>query len=407
MDISAWTPNLNLRLGTPPVTACTLPEKLASDVLDALQLGVMLISDGRVLGASRRFEELSGVPQSKLIQMSVSDVLPAAALQGLERAQLGSRSVVVKGVPWTLRPKSFGGDSGLGMDFIFGPGPEAGQFIVQIAPHLDHSGRAAAESFRRRLAWVDSLAAGIAHEIRNPLGGIRGAAQLLGRGASPDDLSELTALIIQESDRIDGLVERLMGLTRPRQLARSAVVLNQLIHDEIALLRAERGDAPPRWVLDLDPSLPVVEGDPARLREGLGNIIRNAAEAAKSTVTLRSRIELGGRLSEGGFDRGRCLRIDVCDDGPGVDPSVIDSVFAPFSTTKPEGSGLGLFIARQVIDDHAGRLTLDPQIGEGARFTLILAERLPPVDQAEDVLPADFNYGRYPVPFNRSQELTS
>lgn len=389
------------------MTACSLPEKLASDVLDALQLGVMLVAEGRVLGASRRFEELSGVPQSKLAHMSVSDLLPAAALQGLERAKSGSRSVAVKDVPWTLPPKSLGGTSELGMDFVFGPGPEAGQFIVQIAPHLDHSGRAAAESFRRRLAWVDSLAAGIAHEIRNPLGGIRGAAQLLGRGANPDDLSELTKLIIQESDRIDGLVERLMGLTRPRKITRSAVVLNQLIHDEIALLRAERGDGFPRWILDLDPSLPTVEGDPSRLREGIGNLIRNAAEAAKSTVTLRSRIELGGRLSEGGFDRGRCLRIDVCDDGPGIEAAVADSVFAPFSTTKPEGTGLGLFIARQVIDDHAGRLTLDPQIGEGARFTLILAERLPPEEHTEDVLPADFNYGRYPAPFKRSQELTS
>ena len=366
----------------------------------------MLVAEGQVLGASRRFEELSGVPRSKLVHMAVSDLLPAAALEGLARAESGSRSVAVKGVPWTLRPNSFGSDSGFGMDFVFGAGPRNRTVHRPNSSPPRPLRPSRSRGFRRRLAWVDSLAAGIAHEIRNPLGGIRGAAQLLGRGASPEDLSELTALIIQESDRIDGLVERLMGLTRPRKLARSAVVLNQLIHDEIALLRAERGDAPPRWVLDLDPSLPVVEGDAARLREGLGNIIRNAAEAAASTVTLRSRIELGGRLAEDGFDRGRCLRIDVVDDGPGVDNSIADSVFAPFSTTKPEGSGLGLFIARQVIDDHAGRLTLDTQIGEGARFTLIPPSGCLPKIRWKTSSPADFHFGRHPAPFNRSQELT-
>jgi two-component system nitrogen regulation sensor histidine kinase GlnL len=240
------------------------------------------------------------------------------------------------------------------------------------------------------------MAAGIAHEIRNPLGGIRGAAQLLQRTPGEAELTELTELIIQESDRINSLVEQLMQFTRPRRLERSDVDINRLVQDEVALLRAQFSSEDVEWDLDLDPSLPKVEGDRLRLREAVGNLLRNARQAAESKIAVRTHIETGERLTEDGFDRGQSLHLEVRDDGPGIPHSETASIFAPFSTNKPQGTGLGLFVTRQIVDDHGARLTLDPGHGEGALFRLTLTERLMPGPEALEGIPRAFQLPRTP-----------
>ena len=128
--------------------------------------------------------------------------------------------------------------------------------------------------------------------------------------------------------------------------------------------------------LDLDPSLPKVEGDTERLREALSNLVRNAREAAKERIVVRSRVVADRRLKEGGTDRGVLVRIEVEDDGVGVPTERRASLFVPFSSTKADGHGLGLFVARRVVDDHGGALFLDEGWGPGARFVLLLRERL-------------------------------
>ena len=300
----------------------------------------------------------------------MADVLPEGALEAVERVQAGASSCTVRDLP-------LGPSAGSRLTVTASPGPNPGQVVLLLDGDSDPAGHAAAEGFRRRLAWLDSLAAGMAHEIRNPLGGIRGAAQLLARGPEPVDLDELCGLIIQESDRIDGIVERLMGLVRPRLLDRGVVALNRLVHDEVSLLRAHFGEGPVQWELDLDPSLPELEGDPQRLREAVGNLLRNAREAARSRVEVRTRVEAGGRFAQGGHDRGLVLRLDVVDDGPGVAEDQLGRLFDPFSTSKPQGTGLGLFVSRLAIDDHGGQLDVEPGPGRGARFTVLLSERLP------------------------------
>jgi len=340
------------------------------------------------VAASTRAGELLELTQSRLVGASIADLLPTPLQETFERLRDGAASVTLRGLPWN-RPGRRGE-----VTLSVTNGPQPGEFVVQLRDESDPSGQAAAEGFRRRLTWLDSLAAGIAHEIRNPLGGIRGAAQLLQRNPEESESTELTQLIIQESDRIDAMVEQLMELTRPRRLERSSVDVNRLVHDEVALLRAQFGRDGIEWNLDLDPSLPPVEGDRLRLREAIGNLLRNAREAAESTISVRTRIEAGGRLTEDGFDRGRSLHLEVSDDGPGIPESESASIFAPFSTTKPEGTGLGLFVTRQIVDDHGARLSLDSGVDEGARFRLTLTERLLPDTTPTPVLPEGFHFGR-------------
>ena len=312
-------------------------------------------------------EEVLGRARRRLVGAESIDVLPEGALEAVERVEAGASSCTVRDLP-------LGPSASTRLTVTASPGPSPGQVVLLLAGDSDPAGHAAAEGFRRRLAWLDSLAAGMAHEIRNPLGGIRGAAQLLARGPEPDDQDELCGLIIQEADRIDGIVERLMGLVRPRRLDRGSVSLNRLVHDEVLLLRAHFG-AGVQWELDLDPSLPELEGDAQRLREAVGNLLRNAREAAGTRVEVRTRVESGGRFAYDGHDRGLVLRLDVVDDGPGVAEDQLGRLFDPFSTTKPQGTGLGLFVSRLAIDDHGGLLEVEP--GPGARFTVLLSERLP------------------------------
>jgi len=336
-------------------------------LLEHLPHGVLVLEEGRVLRATGPAEEVLGRARSRLEGADGAEVLPAEALEAAQRVLDGASSCTVRSLPFAPPACSR-------VTVTASPGPSPGQVVLLLDGDSDPAGHAAAEGFRRRLAWLDSLAAGMAHEIRNPLGGIRGAAQLLARGPEPDDLDELCGLIIQEADRIDGIVERLMDLVRPRRLERGSVSLNRLVHDEVLLLRAHFGEGID-WALDLDPSLPELEGDARRLREAVGNLLRNAREAAAGRVEVRTRVEAGGRFAQEGHDRGLVLRLDVVDDGPGIPEDQLGRLFDPFSTSKPQGTGLGLFVSRLTIDDHGGQLEVEP--GPGARFTVLLSERLP------------------------------
>ncbi len=357
----------------------------APQIVEHLLDGVVVVGDGRVLWASGPAADVLGRSVRALVGADVADVLPQEAGAVVARVLAGGGSCTVRGVR--------GRPPGVGRVSISGtPGPASDQVVLAVRADEDPARQAAVAGFRRRLAWLESLAAGMAHEIRNPLAGIRGAAQLLRRESTPQDVDELTELIIHESDRIHVQVERLMVLCRPRPLRRSPVDLNRLVQEQAVAARARAGEGI-ALRLDLDPSLPPVEGDAERLAEAVGNLLKNACEAASSSVLVRTRVEAGGRLVTPGVDRGPTLRIDVQDDGDGIEPDRLSSVFAPFETSKASGSGLGLFVARLAVEAHSGLVQVDGRPGEGAVFSLLLSLRLPP----DDDVPEDPWAGRVPV----------
>lgn len=221
-----------------------------------------------------------------------------------------------------------------------------------------------------RLAALSTVAAGIAHEVKNPLGGIRGAAQLLARGVDDPQKREYLDVIVREVDRIVGLVDRLRDLTLPETTAsREPVDVNRLLH-ELTLLQGATGEG--RIELDLDPSLPAVEGDEQELKRLFLNLLRNALEAAKTRVLLSTRVETGRRWRDPSGGLHALVSVSFTDDGDGILPEHRERLFEPFFTTKASGTGLGLAAAQRIVHQHHGTIDVADAPGGGARFVVTM-----------------------------------
>ena len=228
---------------------------------------------------------------------------------------------------------------------------------------------------QEKMASLGQMTAGIAHEIKNPLAGITGAAQLLSMNLSAEDL-ELTDLIVSESRRIVSLleqVEQFGNVTAPQMRA-----IN--IHD--VLDRARRsaivGFAADMTVLErYDPSLPWALGDPDQLLQVILNLIKNAAEAAGKdggTIELKTYYEQSLRVRNGNGEGGKTLplQIEIIDDGPGLPPEIAADVFEPFVSGRENGTGLGLALVARIAEAHGGRVSVESRPGVGSTFILTL-----------------------------------
>lgn len=211
---------------------------------------------------------------------------------------------------------------------------------------------------------------GLAHEIKNPLGGVRGAAQLLARELPDEHLTEYTNIIIREADRLRDLVDRLLG---PNQhLDTRQLSIHEVLEHVLNLIGAESANRI-NLVRDYDPSLPDVIGDRSQLIQAVLNIVRNALQAAPSeedcVITLRTRPQR--QLTIGAQRHRLVCRVDIEDNGPGVPEDMLQTIFMPMVTGRAEGTGLGLTIAQSIITRHGGLLECTSEPG-CTRFTLYL-----------------------------------
>jgi two-component system nitrogen regulation sensor histidine kinase GlnL len=223
------------------------------------------------------------------------------------------------------------------------------------------------------------MAAMLMHEIKNPLSGIRGAAQLLERGVAPGD-QELTRLICDETDRIVGLIDRMEMFSDPRPIERQAVNIHEVLEHVRRL--AQAGFARDlRFVESYDPSLPPVYGSRDLLTQVLLNLVKNAAEALPESggqVLLSTAFQQGVRLAMGGgrerFDLP--LVVTVQDNGPGIPEELQRHLFEPFVSTKPGGKGLGLALVAKIVGDHGGIIEAESEPGRTSfRMMLPVAPR--------------------------------
>ena len=227
---------------------------------------------------------------------------------------------------------------------------------------------------RRRVADLDRMAAQFAHEINNPLSGIRGAAQLLGRRLGDRrELVEYTDMIVRQVDRLGGLVEALMALEAP--LLRKEPVNIHRILNELMLL--ERPAAEQRGIVfepQFDPSLPDVSGDPARLEQLFLNILRNAVAHCPDKF---GRVRIATRMEHSFYvdrESGRVsyLTVSISDNGPGLDEEALEHLFSPMFSRRPGGHGMGMAIAGAIATAHDGRIRAANGPGGGAIFHVTL-----------------------------------
>jgi len=223
--------------------------------------------------------------------------------------------------------------------------------------------RKANESLRRaeRLKTLGEMAAGMAHEVKNPLAAIRSSAQILAGHVTGKD-AEFAGIVVAEVDRLNQVVNEFLDYARPAPLRREPVRLSALLDSCLNLLAPVIRDKGVNVRTVYPEAEATVSADPAQLRQVFLNLTLNAIQAAENQGCVEAAI------TESGYE----TRVTVKDNGPGIPPDKLKNVFEPFYTTKPGGTGLGLPIAQRIVAEHGGQLLIESAPGTGTTATMIL-----------------------------------
>jgi two-component system, NtrC family, nitrogen regulation sensor histidine kinase GlnL len=343
-----------------------IPSGSADAVLDALPHPVIMVSsDGKIANANAAAESFFEASLPLLRRHLLQELVPFGSPLLALVDQVRARGAAVNEYKVDLGTPRNPGERLV--DLHVAPVPDRPEHVVvmlqerTIADKMDRqlTHRGAARS-------VTALAAMLAHEIKNPLSGIRGAAQLLEQSVADDDRT-LTRLICDEADRIVKLVDRMEVFTDERPIERESVNIHVVLEHVKRL--AQSGFARHiRFVEEYDPSLPPVLANRDQLIQVFLNLVKNAAEAIGETATdgeiqLTTAFRPGVRLSLPGSKTRVSLPLEFCvkDNGPGVSDDLLHHLFDPFVTTKPTGSGLGLALVSKIVGDHGGIIECESQ----------------------------------------------
>ncbi|WP_455234492.1 nitrogen regulation protein NR(II) [Thiogranum longum] len=235
--------------------------------------------------------------------------------------------------------------------------------IMQVDRHLRITNE---EQLLAQQRGAREVLRGLAHEIKNPLGGLRGAAQLLDGELKKTELKEYTRVIIREADRLRNLVDRMLG---PNNVPNKQLVnLHQVLEHVRSLVNAE-GCADLNIESHYDPSIPELWADPELLVQAFLNLVRNAAQAGASRIILRTRAQR--QFTIGHHFHKLVARVDVVDNGAGIPQDMREKIFYPMVTGHAHGTGLGLSIAQSLVNQHGGVIEFTSQPGETV-FTIFL-----------------------------------
>ena len=224
-----------------------------------------------------------------------------------------------------------------------------------------------------KISMLAMMSAGLAHEIKNPLGGIKGAAQLLSREYG--DKENYCKMIVSETERINSLVDELLSLGTQKKQKPVKLNIHKVLDETTLLQRSMLEEKNIKLIRDYDPSLPLLKGRPDRLKQLFINLIKNSVETMESggELRLRTRTVLDPAPTPLKGKKKMMMSVDVIDSGSGIDPRVEKQLFTPFITGKPEGTGLGLVLSLKIAGDHGGTLTLQNNKNkDGATARVIL-----------------------------------
>ncbi|MBI5562196.1 MAG: PAS domain S-box protein [Deltaproteobacteria bacterium] len=222
---------------------------------------------------------------------------------------------------------------------------------------------------KERLAYIGQFAANLAHELRNPLSGMRGAAQLLSRKITDERLCEYTGVIMKEADRLNSIINEMLDFARPGRLNVKEINIHRVL-DSVVMLMQDAG----AFVKNYDPSLPPVLGDEDQLTQVFLNLVKNAKEASNgaAAITITTRITTDFHVTKANGAPGRTASVEIRDAGCGIKPEDLERIFTPFFTTKPRGTGLGMAISLKIIKEHNGHLKIESGVGAGTAVTVYL-----------------------------------
>ena len=351
------------------------PDTVHKRLLDNLKTGVVLMDGGlRLLYMNPAAELLLGISDRKANKLFIGDLLLNA-----EEDTREMRAALTDNRSFTKRKAELQvihGKSVIVDYSISSVEDEAGVQALLELNSLEHSHRISREeTLHSAHITTRELVRGLAHEIKNPLGGIRGAAQLLAREIEDQELTDYTNVIIEEADRLHKLVDRLVGSRKPLEIR--DINIHQVLERVRSLIEAEVGDLGITLVQDYDPSIPPIRGDSGQLIQAMLNIVRNAMQSLTSPavdhrlreIILRTRVirntTIGSR-----FQR-LATGIEVIDNGPGIPGDMIDTIFYPMISGRAGGTGLGLPITHGIINQHEGMLECESKPGK-TRFSVIL-----------------------------------
>ena len=349
-------------------TAVRIYENLATAVL-------LFDKELHLMNINSAGEGLLSVSGKRVLGMTPKQIWPSSSFfyEAIHRSLVSGSTCIERGVDLALN-----NDQRIKVDCMITPvmiNDEAEEILVELVD---------TDSFVRVMKEVNHQTVqeaakesvqGMAHEIKNPLGGIRGAAQLLEQELENKELAEYTGIIINECDRLRNFIDRM--LTTSTNPDKSNINIHEILEYVVSVVRAEN---PHKLNIkkNYDPSIPYIKADREQIIQAVLNLIRNAVQAIdeEGAITLKTRIQrqvtIQHRLNR------HIIEVDIIDDGPGIPPEIESGAFYPMITGRAEGTGLGLSIAQQLIQSHGGLINYERK-DNNTCFTILL-----PMEQCDE-----------------------
>ncbi|QIZ78310.1 nitrogen regulation protein NR(II) [Ferrimonas lipolytica] len=341
---------------------------LAVAITDNLSTAVLVLDANRTVEyANSAAEQLLALGQRRMQGCAITDLYQHLSVEHstLMAALTGDQSQTL----YALSLATLDGRHHT-IDLSFSPLPDGNTIIEARSIDQQHRISQELQQYAQHHA-AQLLVRGLAHEIKNPLGGLRGAAQLLQMELEGNELQEFTGIIIEQADRLRNLVDRLLGPQYPGQWQSTNV--HRLLESSSQLCILE-GEGSIEVERDYDPSIPDFLMDAEQLEQAILNIMRNGCQAMHNRGTLTVRTRSKGAMTIAGTRHRQIVAVTIADTGPGISSEVRDTLFYPMVTDKADGSGLGLSIAQNIVSQHQGRIDVESWPGH-TEFTIYLPLR--------------------------------